>query len=131
MRYWLLENTDGVILLEVSDGLRSDFERKKDKKVIRNLIEGLLTPVGGIFSNLTTVQIYQNEQFFYYVAGAFNGKLQHIAFDMTDYSSKEISMSLHLTEGEKKKIRDSMNLPWNKKSVKELAEALEVDIVDY
>lgn len=127
-RHWLVENTDGVILLEVSDGLRSDYERFKDRRPIRNLAEGLLTPLGGIMGNVTSVQVYQNEQFFYYVADGLNGKLQHVVFDLTDYNSKEVSMSLHLTQSEKVQILRSTQLPWNKKAIQELAKALEVDL---
>lgn len=130
-RQWINENTDGVILLEISDGLRYDYERTKEKKPIRNLAEGLITPLGGLVGNLVTTQIYNNEQFFYYVADGFGGKLQHVVFDMTDYNSKEVSMSLHLTRAEKQKILRSTELPWNKKSIRELAEALNVKLENY
>jgi hypothetical protein len=127
-REWINENTDGVILLEISDGLRYDYERAKNKKLISNLTEGLVMPLGGMIGNLVTSQVYNNEQFFYYVADGFNGKLQHIAFDMTDYNNKEVSMSLHLTQAEKKKILSSTELPWNKKAIRELAKALDVEL---
>ena len=127
-RRWLSENTDGVILLEITDGLRSDYERFKDRRPIRNLVEGMLTPLGGIMGNVTTVQVYQNEQFFYYVADGLNGKLQHVVFDLTDYNRKEVSMSLHLTESEKVQILRSTQLPWNKKAIKELAKAFDVEL---
>lgn len=127
-RQWINDNTDGVILLEISDGLRYDYERAKEKKPIRNLAESLIMPLGGVIGNVVTTQVYNNEQFFYYVADGFNGKLQHVVFDLTDYNSKEISMSLHLTRSEKKKILESMDLPWNKKAVRELAEALDVEL---
>lgn len=127
-RHWLSENTDGVILLEVSDGLRSDYERFKERRPIRSLAEGLLTPLGGIVGNVTSVQVYQNQQFFYYVADGLNGKLQHVVFDLTDYNSKEVSMSLHLTQSEKVQILRSTQLPWNKKAIKELAKALDVEL---
>ncbi|MCG9910363.1 MAG: patatin-like phospholipase family protein [Flavobacteriales bacterium] len=127
-RKWIEENTDGVILLEISDGLRSDYERAKDRRPIRNLVEGFIAPLGGILGNVTSIQVYHNQQYFYYVAEALGGKLQHVVFDLTDYSSKEISMSLHLTEAEKRKIAKSMDLPWNRNAVKELAEALKVEL---
>lgn len=127
-RKWIDENTSGVILLEVSDGLRSDYERLKDRRPIKNMAEGLLTPLGGIVGNLTTVQVYQNEQFFYYVADGLNGKLQHVVFDLTDYNSREVSMSLHLTNSEKEQIWNSIKLPWNKKAIRELADALNVEL---
>lgn len=130
-RKWILENTDGVILLEVSDGHRSDYERLKERRPIRNLVEGLLTPLGGIVQNLTTIQVYQNEQSFYYVADGLNGKLQHVVFDLTDYNSKEVSMSLHLTRAEKKQIINSIKLPWNKKAIQELGDALQVEVKDF
>lgn len=130
-RRWLAENTDGIILLEITDGLRSDYERLKDRRPIRNLMEGLMAPLGGIVGNLTSIQVYQNEQFFYYVADGLNGKLQHVTFDMTDYNSKEVSMSLHLTQAEKLKILESTQLPWNKKAIRELAEALDVELKDF
>jgi hypothetical protein len=124
-RKWLKNNTDGIILLEMTDGLRSDYERMSDKRPIRSLLEGLLTPLGGIISNLTGIQVYQNQQLFYHIAEEFNGKLQHVVLDMTDYNSPEISMSLHLTEDEKKKIKSAIELPWNQKSIRELTTALE------
>lgn len=127
-RRWINENTDGVILLEVSDGLRNDFERTKSKKPIRNIAESLMMPLGGMLANVVPTQVYNNEQFFYYVAEGFNGKLQHIVFDMTDYNNKEVSMSLHLTRAEKKKILESTELPWNRKAIRELAEALDVEL---
>jgi hypothetical protein len=69
--------------------------------------------------------VYQNQQLFYHIADEFNGKLQHVVLDMTDYNSPEISMSLHLTEDEKKKIKSAIELPWNQKAIRELKEALE------
>jgi hypothetical protein len=124
-RKWLKNNTGGIILLEMTDGLRSDYERMRDKRPIRSLVEGLLTPLGGIITNLTSIQVYQNQQLFYHIADEFNGKLQHVVLDMTDYNSPEISMSLHLTEDEKKKIKSAIELPWNQKAIRELKEALE------
>jgi hypothetical protein len=128
LRDWILTNTDGVIFLEISDSPRINQELQQDKRPINSALEGLALPLGALFWNITINQVYNNEQDMKYVSSLLNGKLYHIKFDLTDFKDDAVSLSLHLTEKEKSKVRNSVYLSSNKQAILELYQLLALNL---
>lgn len=122
LREWLNSNCSEVIFLEINDEIRSDHDRYKNKKSVLGLLDGFMAPFDGVISNVTAVQIYNNETATWLLSGYFGGKITHIEMDLSNFEKDDISISLHLTEAEKNRIRNSINLPWNVQSAQKTKE---------
>jgi hypothetical protein len=130
LRDWILSNTDGIIFLEISDSPRVNQELQNDKRPFNSALEGLALPLGALFSNITINQVYNNEQDMKYLSTLLNGMLYHIKFDLTDFNDHAVSLSLHLTEKEKSRIRNSVYLSSNKQAILELYQLLALNLYD-
>jgi len=126
VRNWLNKNVSQVVILEVSDKLRHDRQRLKQKRNWKSAIESFFSPIGGIFSNITGTQVYLNEQMTSFVASTLTIPLIHLKFDLDNSAKEEISMSLHLTEAEKKEIKSAVGNEFNQITLLQLAKILKV-----
>jgi len=124
LREWLNENCSEIVFLEINDEIRSDHDRYKNKKSVIGLMDGFMAPFDGVISNVTAVQIYNNETATWLLSGYFGGKITHIEMDLSNFEKDDISISFHLTEAEKNRISSSISLPWNVQSTQKAVEIL-------
>ncbi|MCS6979081.1 MAG: patatin-like phospholipase family protein [Flavobacteriales bacterium] len=118
MRQWLNQNVSRIILLDVTDRLRHDqYLLKRRQRRWRSAIESLFTPFGGVLSNITTTQVYVNEQMLKFVAGSLSVPVHHVLFDLANEAKDEISVSFHLTSSEKKDIVSAVALQRNQNTL--------------
>lgn len=120
LRNWFTENVSEVVIIQIGDELRTDHDRYKDRKAVYGLMDGFFAPFGGVIGNLTAVQVYNNETMTWLLNGYYGGKIKHIDLDLSNFEKDDISISFHLTESEKNRIRQSIFLPWNKSSIEEV-----------
>jgi hypothetical protein len=118
---WIEQNTSGVIFVDIRD---SHKERPIENKPQRKLIESIITPLGNIYGNLLTIQDYNQDEAYEYAKGWFHGKFDFIKFELPT-KEQDISLSWHLTTREKDRVYNSVNLPDNVASFKELLRVMD------
>jgi len=122
IRHWLEENTSGVIILQLRDGLKVNGRSKKVRK--QSIVNEILSPFGSLYGNWFEVQDYNNEELLKYSKGWFNGSIDIINYQLNKSEENYISLSWHLTAKEKQQIINSINLAENKKAEQRLLELL-------
>ncbi|MCX7768107.1 MAG: hypothetical protein N2110_03670 [Flavobacteriales bacterium] len=126
LRRWLNKNVSRIIILDVTDRLRLDQYMMRNRKKWRAALHSLVAPLGGLFSTITTTQVYINEQMLKFVAASLQVPIHHVRFDLANESRDEISVSFHLTAAEKREILSSVALRINQNTLKALSRWLQV-----
>lgn len=126
LREWLNNNVSRVIILDVTDRLRHDKYMLRRKRRWRTAFESVFSPFGGVFSTITTNQVYVNEQMLKYVSAALRVPVHHVRFDLANEAREEISVSFHLTRAEKTEIMSSVALQTNQNTLLALSRWLGV-----
>lgn len=109
---WLEENTSGIIILQIRDGLKNvPIDQFKTK---RSIGTELLSPFGSLYGNLFQVQDIQNDQLLQLAKNSYKGKIEVWDYQLNKSARNNISLSWHLTSKEKNQIKESLNLKVNK-----------------
>lgn len=117
-RNWILENTSGVVLLQIRD-----MEKDKEIEPMRNMsaLGRILDPIGMFYNNLENIQDFSAGQKIGYVNESLKGKLQIIYFEyINEVKEKKAVMSFHLTEKNKKDIMGSLQRKNNQEAIQRL-----------
>ena len=114
---WVLENTSGVIILEIRDTKRI-MSNEKYKEV--SLIDKLFLPFGNLLTNFTRTQDLDQEQLIKLCKSSFNFPVDKITFNLREDYNERISLSWHLTKREKQKIEAAFSSPENQIALKKL-----------
>lgn len=117
-RNWILENTSGVVILQIRD-----MEKDKEIEPMRNMsaLGRFLDPVGMFYNNLENIQDFSVGQKIGYVNESLKGKLQIIYFEyINEIKEKKAVMSFHLTEKNKKDIIGSLQRKNNQEAIQRL-----------
>ena len=125
MREWLEENTSGVIILQIRDGLKNSRRSSQGK---RTLMDQFWLPFGSLYGNWFKVQDFNNDELLVYMGAWYNGKVDIINYELNKSYDENISLSWHLTTLEKTKVLKSIDLPQNQKALKELKSLLNEDL---
>jgi len=124
MKPWLEENTSGIIILQIRDGLKRKTQKQGSQK--QSLAERLLTPFGSLYGNWFQVQDYNNDDLIEYASDWYSGSLELITYQLKSQDDEPISLSWHLTTKEKNNILYSLKDPENIEAEKKLLQLLEV-----
>lgn len=121
---WILENTSGVVLIQVR-AIKKDREIEKYEQ--QTVVTRLLEPIVNLYSDFTRVQDYNHN---YLVSAAnerLNGNLQVVFFEYAPGNKEEeASLSFHLTSKEKMEILKTVQEPAMQASFEQLKQTLEV-----
>lgn len=119
---WILENTSGVILVQISTMDHGTEIPPSDDK---GVIESFFNPLG-IFSHILRLQDFEHDanlSFLYDILGG--DYFEVIRFNYRPSPENEAaSMTFHLTSREKKDILNSITLPVNKQSLEKIKAAM-------
>jgi hypothetical protein len=114
---WIEKNTSGVILLSIRD----------TKKLLKNeyyhqisLTDKLTLPFGNLYNNFPRTQDFDQEQYLKMALTSFNVPVNLVTFNLRENQKDKISLSWHLTQQEKNKIKNALNSRRNQKSLKKL-----------
>jgi hypothetical protein len=121
-RSWILENTGGVVIVQIRCFEKIDGIVPSDTK---GLVEALLTPAGAA-GNLTVVQDYELDNTLALLYDALGpGKLEVLRFSYRPVrKQREASMSLHLSKREKIDLLEAFFSEENKKTLRALKQTL-------
>jgi hypothetical protein len=118
---WISTNTSGVILVQIRDKEKY-FETKNDAN--GSIFQRLFAPFNSFYSNTVRIHDYNNDQFLYQVKDWFPGDFDVVSFYLHQPGDKKVSMSWHLTNLDKKHIREAIFDKANQKSIKRIKELL-------
>jgi hypothetical protein len=121
-RNWINTNTSGVVIIQVRDRHK---KVQDDAKGNQSLMESLTAPIESLYGNIFSVQDYAQDQLLEYAGLWFDGKLEVINFQLRNQKPDKISLSWHLTEKEKQKVFNSIELPENRQAIERVRKLLE------
>lgn len=104
-RHWLADNSSGVVLIQVRDQEKF-IDLKPDKS--RSLWESITQPFGTFYNTVLDVQDYQMEEQLRLAYEWYDGPVEMIELILERDEENPISLSWHLTEKEKKRIKNSV-----------------------
>lgn len=119
---WLSENTSGILILQLRDGLKSPTKANFFHK--KSVLDEVLSPFGSLYGNWFEVQDYNNDELLRYMKSWYPGKLKVLDYQLNKSPDNYISLSWHLTSEEKHQIKESLKMETNKNVAQEILELL-------
>ena len=123
---WIMENTSGVVLLQISAQIKVEEIVPNDDQ---GAIESILNPLG-IAGQILMLQDYEQDTnlgFTYDLLGKDKFEVIRYIYYPRDDKKERASISFHLTSKEKDDVLDSYFLPNNEKKLEGLRKALGVE----
>lgn len=121
-RNWISSNTSGVVILQIRDKHK---EQPIDETPAQTIMQSLSAPLGSFYGNLFNVHDFNQNQLLQYAGQWFNGEIDVIDFELRNQKPDNISLSWHLTDSEKQKVLNSINLPENQEAIRRLKKLLD------
>lgn len=122
-RRWILDNTSGVVLVQISSSKKIDPILENENK---GVIETIFNPIG-IAGQLISLQEYELDNslgFIYDLLGEDNFEYVRFVYNPGRDNKLQASISFHLTNREKEVIREEIEAPENEYSLDQLKELL-------
>lgn len=113
---WIAENTSGVVLIQIRDTYK---HLKVEDNSIKTMLEKLLAPMRNLSGNFLIMQDYNFDQHLEYARAFTPVPLDVVIFQMPETEDR-VSLSWHLTEKEKKYLREAALNNENRKSLDRL-----------
>ncbi|MFK8044571.1 MAG: hypothetical protein AB8B72_03695 [Crocinitomicaceae bacterium] len=117
---WLKNNTSGIILLEIRD-ISKDYDI--DSTLSFSMMDRLTKPVGNFYGNYLHAQEYNASELFDFASDS-DLQIDKISFLLRKNPQDQISLSWHLTEKEKLKIKSTFENPTNQNELLKLIHLL-------
>jgi hypothetical protein len=111
---WLSVHTSGVIIVQTRDKHKV---REPEKSTENTIVNSLSRPLNSFYSNLFGVQDYNHDRELMTVGEWLKVPLDVIDFELKNQEPDVISLSWHLTEREKLRTTNCMNMEFNRQSV--------------
>ena len=110
----------------LKDSSHNDSQKKPkmEKQEKQTFIESISLPVRTVYKNIFLTQDYEHDQIIQYSSEWFNGDLEVINLVLDNTKEKQLSLSWHLTESEKKVTYNSIHREDNQKAFKRINELL-------
>ena len=123
LKDWIKENTSGIVLIQIRD-IVQDFERKDNSKI--SLIDKLIKPTLNFYSNFLQAQEFNASEL---LELTINNSipLDVVTFALRNAPEDNISLSWHLTNLEKQKIKQAINNQNNQKELKKIIDLFSVE----
>ncbi|MFH1005725.1 MAG: patatin-like phospholipase family protein [Bacteroidota bacterium] len=116
-RNWISTNTSGVIIIQIRDSHKEFPIEGISASTITN---PLTRPMGSFYGNLFYIQDFTHNQLIEYASSWFDGKIDIVDYELQNKIPNNISLSWHLTNREKEKVLNSINLPENQDVINKL-----------
>lgn len=120
-RKWIADNTSGVVFIQIRDSRKQpEVEAEKEK----SFLASLSAPVETIYKNLFLTQDYDHDQLIQYTSEWFGGNVDVLNMVLDNTKEKQLSLSWHLTESEKKTTYNSILSSQNQKAIQRLKQLI-------
>lgn len=120
---WILENTSGVVLVQVTGFDRSREVRPSDNK---GVFESIFTPLG-LAGKIVDLQFFEHDNnlgYLYTLLGPEHFEVVRFTYLPGEHTQKA-PISFYLTAAERQRVMDALDLPGNEQSMKRLLELLD------
>ena len=117
---WLAVNTSGIVLVEIRD-ISKDYDMNSEHDL--SIKDRLIQPVGNFYGNYLHAQEYNASELFDF-ANSSDLKVDKISFLLRKNPQDQISLSWHLTEIEKLKIKNTFENATNQNELVKLIHLL-------
>lgn len=104
-RNWIRENTSGVVFVQLMANDPPSDEISGSP--YRTRFDGLIKPIGGVVNSFTYLQPFSATEHLHFAGSWIDFPADIVPFQLLDSKEQEISLSWHLTEREKRFIRDN------------------------
>ncbi|MBK7871082.1 MAG: patatin-like phospholipase family protein [Saprospiraceae bacterium] len=121
---WILENTGGVVLVQISSSEKIEKIPPSDRQ---GVVQMLFNPLG-IANQIIILQEFEQDAsigFLYDILGKENFEIIRFVYRPGDKNRRRASVSFHLTKGELEGVINAINNPDNQSSLRHLTEALQ------
>jgi len=118
---WISQNTSGVILLQIRARERLVLS---DKQHSKSFLHSLIGPFSDFNRSWGNMKDLERDKLINYTKEWLNTPLDIITITLPSDKKQHISLSWHLIENEKEKIRNAIKLPNNKEEINKLIELL-------
>ena len=120
-RKWIADNTSGVVFIQIRDSRKQpEVEVEKEK----SFLASLSAPVETIYKNLFLTQDYDHDQLIQYTSEWFSGNVDVLNMVLDNTKEKQLSLSWHLTESEKKTTYNSILSSQNQEAIQRLKQLI-------
>ncbi len=123
LKDWIKENTSGIVLIQIRD-IVQDFESVKQEKI--SLIDKLIKPTLNFYSNFLQAQEFNASELLELTSNN-SIPLDVVTFALRNAPEDNISLSWHLTNLEKQKIKQAINNQNNQKELKKIIDLFSVE----
>lgn len=118
---WIEKNTSGLIVLQIRD-----TEKLVEPNIEHStILDKMVNPIGSFYGNYFNDQDYNMDQILEVTNELLDVPLYHIPLEIRNNPGEHIALSWHLTALEKLRVTNSIELPWNQESIKQLLELLD------
>lgn len=122
-REWINQNTEGIIIIGIN--AVNNGSPQIAVEAAPSLMKRLLNPIWNLYYNWVQIQEYNNNFKIDLLSTGLDVPVQFLEFNyIPGPKERAASMSFHLTEGEKKNIRNAMNQMPNKEAMEQLKRQL-------
>ncbi|MBL56667.1 MAG: hypothetical protein CMP61_05720 [Flavobacteriales bacterium] len=118
---WIKENTSGIIFIQIRD---SEKQPETEIAPTKSFVKNFSAPVQSVYKNLFLMQDYDHDQLIQFAGEWFDNKIDVIDMVLENTEEKQLSLSWHLTESEKKITYNSINRTDNQHAIQKLRRLL-------
>lgn len=122
LKDWIMENTSGVLIVQVKDRNNDVDIRSSTEKT---LFSSIKTPLQGVYSNYLNIQEFGLETMLVGLDENFANFINIVSYDMEIQQQSSVSLSWHLTKKEKQTISQAINAEHNKQTLKTIFKNLD------
>ena len=121
MKDWILQNTSGVIILQIRD-TKKILNKEIYHKV--SMLDKITLPFGNMYQNFARTQDFDQEELLKASINGFKFPVNIVTFNLRENKTDRISLSWHLTKNEKQKIERAFKSSKNQATLKRLKSLL-------
>lgn len=118
---WIAQNTSGVVIVQIRDKHKNV---PIDENPSQTLAQALGRPMGSFYGNLFQVQDFNQNQQIQMADAWCKSNIEIIDLQLRNERNDRISLSWHLTNKEKRKVLESIDLPENQEAISRIVELL-------
>lgn len=119
-RDWIAANTSGIVFLQIRD---TNKKYNLDSSSGNSLSKKITSPLQNLSGNFILMQDYVQDDYFRYLESILNCDFDYVSMQLPQMDEK-ITLSWHLTEREKKVLKEVVYTDENRKALEQLQRLL-------
>jgi hypothetical protein len=123
-REWIKNNTSGIVFVQIRD---TNKKMRLSNTSLSTIVQKITAPVRNVSGNFLLMQDYIQDDYLKYMSAWLECPIDFVPFQLPQLDEK-IALSWHLTEKEKKFLRDAIYTSDNKKSLERMGSLLNYNL---